>query len=94
MFQTPGEASANHRCFPPSGRLGFERRAMLPEEPLRLPRVQSVRDSEETHQADGTSGQRSAFIKGLNARIHIEGRPQPALHATSRIRGLPSPVPS
>ena len=72
MFQTPGEGSTNHRCVPvSSGRLGFERRAILAEEPLRLPSVQSFRDSEEAHQADGTSWQRSAFIKDLNARIHI-----------------------
>ena len=93
MFQTPGEASANHRFFP-SDRLGFERRAIVAEEPLRVPRVQAFRDSDETHQSDGTGGQRSAFIKDLNARIHIEGQPQPALQATSRIRGFPSPTPS
>jgi hypothetical protein len=71
MFQTPGEASANHRRFPLSGRLAFERRAMLPDEPLRLPRVQSVRDSGETHQADGTSGQRSALQKS-NPKKSVE----------------------
>ena len=74
MFQTPGEASANHRFFP-SDRLGFERRAIVAEEPLRVPRVQAFRDSEETHHADRTRGQRSAFVKDLNAPVHIKGQP-------------------
>jgi hypothetical protein len=30
MFQTPGKASANHRRFPLSGRLGFEGPAGVP----------------------------------------------------------------
>ena len=44
-------------------------RAVLPQKPLRFPRVQTWRDIEEVHKADRAGGQKSSFTENLDAPL-------------------------